>query len=91
MEKPKYLEMVINASRSQKSDVYFKDTQKDEWQHLFSIIDRKNIMQLEMRPSTAINTVKKTCNVKVHVTYDENNELVVDCAPKQDFSLHFLK
>ena len=34
MEKPKYLEMVINATKSPKSDVYFKDTQKDEWQHL---------------------------------------------------------
>ena len=41
--------------------------------------------------STAINTVKKKRNVKVHITYDENNELVVDCTPKQDFSLHFLK
>jgi hypothetical protein len=91
MEMPEYLERLVNATRSPRSDVYFKDTQKDEWQHLFSIIDRKNIMQLEMRPSTAINTVKKTCNVKVHVTYDENNELVVECAPKQDFSLYFLK
>ena len=91
MEIPKFLQTIINATRSQRSDVYFKDTQINEWQHLFSIIDRKNIMQLEMRPSTAINTVKKTCNVKVHVTYDENNELVVHCAPKQNFSLHFLK
>lgn len=90
MESPEYLEKVINATKSSKSDVYFKDTQKDEWQHLFSVIERKTIMQLEMRPSTAINIVKKTCNVKVHVTYDENSALIVECAPKQDFSAHFL-
>ena len=41
--------------------------------------------------STPINTVNKKCYVKVHVTFDENNELVVDYTPKQDFSLHFLK
>ena len=45
-------------------------------------------MQLKMKPSTFINTANKT--FKIHVNYDENHKLVVDCAPKHDFSSHFL-
>ena len=37
---PEYLDRVCNATNSAKPDVYFKDTSKDEWQHLFAIVER---------------------------------------------------
>ena len=91
LEMPEYLERVVNATKSAKSDVYFKDTCKDEWQHLFSIVERKNTTQLEMRPSTSmLDAHNRSGNVKIHVDYDKNRNLVVDSGPKHDLKLHFV-
>ena len=91
LEKPEYLDRVCNATNSAKSDVYFKDTSKDEWQHLFAIVQRKNILQLEMRPSTStIDAHNRSCNVKILVSYDENRNLVLYSGEKDDLRSHFI-
>jgi len=88
---PEYLHRVCNATNSAKPYVYFKDTSKDEWQHLFAIIERNNILQLEMRPSTStINAHNRSCNVKIVVSYDKNRNLVLSAGKKDDLRSHFI-
>ena len=91
LEMPGFLDRICNAKKSLKGDVYFKDIIKDEWQHLFSIVERKNFLRLEMRPSTStIDAHNRSCNVKIHVSYDENRNLVLEAGEKNDFRKHFI-
>jgi len=91
LEMPEYFDRVINATKSAKYDVYFKDTFLNDWQHLFSIVERKNTLQLEMRPSTSSNQVNSTCSLKIYINYDEHNKLSVEGVPKGDITSYFIK